>query len=484
MKKLLMLLCLCVLLLAGCSETVIEAPISDDEGYVKWNSFIWYCKWEDERSVSLQQIEPDGTTEDITVTFDGEKYTITDTAGTRSYTHVIIDRTMEKKGNDYHYGDYFFLTDDPEMTIEKYQKRQFPTNADLLPTELVLGKTGAADSVECFGLVPGAFGKVMSAFVDGQGHAEEYCKNSFFIASASGYTSPKAFYNGKGNGPIEKYILNRYDYKGNLLCSIEIPNSPLGRITEFDDGSFIVTLYGSTYGNRQENGAEVMYYSKEGELQWHYVYPDWHGALFGKFFRIGNHFYGFGSWHTGTYGNYVDEIYIAKFSKDGELLADVIAGGSGEESLIAVEQSEQGFTLWGKTESSDGDFPVGSAKDAKLFHVEVDYDLTFSELTCPAQKEYSPYPYGYYKGDPVGWKDPLMEIKDSDRLPENFGTESTIGLIPWGTGYVILRHHYIEEYAFSWDNAMPGCYRQIIATYYNSFGYPVWQTVSEPYIDN
>ena len=479
MKKILILLCLCVLFLAGCGAKSIEAPISDYVGYAKWSSFIWHCKLENDCSVSLQQIEPDGTTEDITVTFDGEKYTITDTAGTRSYRHVIIDRTMDKKGDAYHYGDYFFLTDDPDITIGKYQKGLSSANADLLPTELVLGKTGVADTVECYGLVPRSFDKVMSAFIDGKGYADQYCKNSFFIISASGHTSIKAFYNGELDRSNKNYVLNRYDYKGNLLCSVEIPYGPTDRITEFDDGSFIVTLY--SYSSSK--GTEVLYFSEKGELQWHYVYPAWHGARLSKFSQIGDDFYGFGGYHTGSYENPVDEIYIARFSEDGELLADVIAGGSGEESFVAAELSDNGFTLWGKTESNDGDFPVGSAKDAKLFHVEVGFDLTFSELTCPVQKEYSPYPYGYYKGNPVGWEDPLMQIKDSDRLPEKFSIHSTIGLIPWGTGYVILRHHYIEEYAFSHPAlSMPGGYRQIIATYYNAFGIPVWQTVSEPFL--
>jgi len=475
MKKLfVLLLCLSLLLLPACRTEPIVPPTGGERDYDAWNDFIWNSKWGKESSVEIQRTLGDGNAENVTVTYDGSKYTITDDAGIRSYAHLICDTHVEKSGNGYFYGDYFFLTDDPNMTFEQYQKAQ-SLSLQLQPTELVLGKTGTADSVECYGLVPKKIEKVLSAMVDGSGHALQYCENSFFISE---YFSNK-YFNGESDLPETNFTIKRYDYNGNLLCSVEIPDWRTNRITEFDDGSFIVTLEDYT----DDGEAEVLYFSNNGELQWHYVYPAWHGARLSKFSQIGDDFYGFGGYHTGSYENPVDEIYIARFSEDGELLADVIAGGSGEESFVAAELSDNGFTLWGKTESSDGDFPVGSAKDAKLFHVEVGFDLTFSELTCPVQKEYSPYPYGYYKGNPVGWEDPLMQIQDSDRLPEKSSIYNTEGLIPWGTGYVILRHHQVEVYAFSHPmDSLPGTYRQIIATYYNAFGWPVWQTVSEPFL--
>ncbi len=473
MKKwIVVLLCLSMLLLPACHKDNITAPTGSDDAYSEWNLFIWYSKQKQDYSVDIQRTFADGSTDQISVSYGSEKFTITDDAGTRTYSHLIIDRTMEKKDDAYHYGDYFFLTDDPDMTVEKYLKGK-----SLSPTELVLSKTGVADDVECYGIAPKRIEKVFSAFIAGGGYAQQYCKDSFFTISNTDMRSLKAFYNGELNRSSD-YVLNRYDYKGNLLCSAEISAGYVDRITEFDDGSFIVTMYGSTLGKE----AEVLYYNKKGELQWRYVYPDWHDAQLTKFFKVGDAFYGFGEYDGDSYGSSVDEIYIAKFTKDGELLMDVIAGGSKEDAFVAVEESSNGFTLWGRTESSDGDFPVGFEDNAMLFHVEVGYDLTFSDLTFPVKKQYAPYPYGFYKGVPVGWDDPMFQIKDADRLPEKVSNFSYHCLIPWGTGYVILRKHWVEEYAFSWSSSPPGSYWQIIATCYNASGQPVWQTTSQPYL--
>ena len=61
----------------------------------------------------------------------------------RSFSHT------EKTDSGYLYGDYFFLTDDPNMTFEKYQKAvSSPLNDHmqlLLPTELVIGKSALGE---------------------------------------------------------------------------------------------------------------------------------------------------------------------------------------------------------------------------------------------------------------------------------------------------------------------------------------------------
>lgn len=482
MKKLFaLLLCLSLLLLPGCQLqdlfqlATIVPPTGSEEDYRQWNDFIWKSKWGEECSVEIQRTYEDGSTEKIAVTYDKEKYTITDDAGTRSYAHLIYDRYAEEIDGYYHYGDYFFLTDDANLTFEKYRKSQSTSLKDhmelLLPTELVLGKVGIAGEVECYGNAPKKIENILSAIVNGTGYSQEYCRNSFFVTE---YHS-NHFFDGESESSKANFPLNRYDYDGNLLCSVEIPDWRTNKITEFDDGSFIVSLEDYT----DDGEAELLYFSNNGKLQWHYVYPSNIELSLYHFFLLEDAFYVFGGINTNSYYE-MDDLYIAKFSIDGTLLKEVTAGGSKSDVLQHVELSKNGFTLFARTNSSDGNFPVGSKEHDKLFHVEVSTDLDFSELTCPIKKQFTPYPFGYYKGEIIYYDDPMLREKETDRLPEYTDLRA---IIPWGNGYVLLRNNGIEGYAFSNPHfSSSGSYRHIIATYYNASGKPIWQTVSEPYL--
>ena len=87
----------------------------------------------------------------------------------------------------------------------------------------------------------------------------------------------------------------------------------------------------------------------------------------------------------------------------------------------------------------------------------------------------------YYNGAPVYPGDKILAAKAEDKLPRSF---STIAIFAQDDGYVILRCYELERYLFSSPQmSYQPSYRQLIATYYDASGKPVWQTVSEPYVE-
>ena len=139
MKKwIMLLLCLAMLLLPACQKNnvSIDLPTGSDGDYVEWNRFIWACKREAKSDFVMLRDKADGSKERVTVTYDGESYAITDDSGTRSYAYLISDTYVEKSGDGYSYGDYFFLTNDANMTFEKYLSAQTSPLNDYMQTHL------------------------------------------------------------------------------------------------------------------------------------------------------------------------------------------------------------------------------------------------------------------------------------------------------------------------------------------------------------
>ena len=111
MKKLVALLfCLSLVLLTGCQMRIFDElkdmfqldtivpPTGTEEDYYKWNAFQWNCKQEITGSVTLSRAGEDGAPNEATIAYDGEKYTITDSAGTRTYAYLRSFSHAEKRG--------------------------------------------------------------------------------------------------------------------------------------------------------------------------------------------------------------------------------------------------------------------------------------------------------------------------------------------------------------------------------------------------
>ena len=469
MKKLFaILLCFSMLLLSGCQlqslfqlET-IEPPTGD---YYGWNSFAWNCKMGTAGEFTFNRVKDDGASEDVMIRFDGQSYSITDSAGTRNYNYLISSMHTEKTDSGYLYGDYFFLTDDANMTFEKYQKAMSSPLQDhmqlLLPTELVIGKTAVADAVECFGQSPKAFADVLSSMIPVGGI--EFEENSFFETVIAG-------------SGIMRNKLCRYNYNGDRLCSVEIPLPLLIAVAELEDGGFLASL--KDYANNSANC--LVRYNAEGKIVWQYDFPANRDVYLRYIFQIDNAIFCLGELNTDNTAM-ADDLYFAKFSMDGTLLKEKIAGGSDFEQLNHVTVSKNGFTVYAATQSKDGDFPFSEDGFAADFQVQLSKDLELSKAETGPETEYISRHYGYYNGAPVYPGDKILAAKAKDKLPRSF---STVAIFARDDGYVILRCCELERYLFSSPQMsyLPS-YRQLIATYYDASGTPVWQTVSEPYVE-
>ena len=473
MKKLVaLMICLSLVLLSGCQlkslfqlETIVP-PTGSADDYYKWNTFQWNCKQEIAGSVTLSRAGEDGATNEATIAYDGEKYTITDSAGTRTYAYLRSFSHTEKTDSGYLYGDYFFLTDDPNMTFEKYQKAvSSPLNDHmqlLLPTELVIGKSAVAEDVVCFGSVPKGFDGALSSMSPFAGiHFEE---SSFFRSVIAG-------------SGIVRYRLNRYDYSGTLLSSTEIPLSHVYAMTELEDGGFCAALSDGT----AENKNSLLRFDKKGTLLWQYDFPANRDVYLRYIFQTDDALYCFGKVDTDPSADItLDDLYFARFSMDGTLLQEKLAGGTDFETLRHVTVSKNGFTVYAATQSKDGDFPFSEDGYYVSFQVQLSKELELSKAEVCPEPDYILRHYGYHNGAPVYPGDQILTPHAEDQLPEKY---STVAIFAQDDGYVILRCYDLEGYLFSHPHmSYQPVYRQLIATYYDTSGKPVWQTVSEPFL--
>lgn len=479
MKKLVaLLLCLSLVLLTGCQMRIFDElkdmfqldtivpPAGSEDNYHHWNVFQWECKTGKSGSVTLTRSKDDGNSEDVVISFDGQNYSITDSAGTRTYAYLISSRHTEKSGSGYRYGDYFFLTDDPNMTFEKYQKAvSSPLNDHmqlLLPTELVFGKSAVAEDVVCYGQVPKGFDSTLSSMTPFSGiHFEE---RSFFLPVVA------------GSGSMRHHLI-RFDYAGKLLSTSETPLPQVYAMTELADGGFCAALSDGT----AENKNSLLRFNEDGKFIWQYDFPANRDVYLRYIFQTDGALYCFGTVDTDPSADTtLDDLYFAIFSMDGALLQERLAGGTDFEKLNHVTISNGGFTVYAATQSKDGDFPFSEDGYYADFQVQLSKELELSKAEVCPKMDYIVRHYGYHNGAPVYPGDQILTPHAEDQLPEKY---STVAIFAQDDGYVILRCYALEGYLFSnpYMSYRP-VYRQLIATYYDAAGKPVWQTVSEPFL--
>ena len=468
MKKwVLLLLCLAMLLLPACQKATITPPTGSDGDYQEWNAFIWRCKWGHESSFVMLRSTEDGKQDKITVSYNGEKYSISDSSGTRYYNYLIWDNHAEEIDGGYSYGDYYFLTDDANMTFRKYQQAlSSPLNDHmqlLLPTELVLAKTDVSDCAQVYGKTPKQIQAVLHPLTK-----EEpiyFGKDSFFTLDFVG-----PYFIDYDPEDLDIFHLVRYDYAGNRLCSLEVPHPGITNISEFDDGSFI--FFSRLLG---DDPGQIFYYNASGDLRWSYRFPFEQNLHISHIFRTDDYFYCFGVNEAMN-----TDIYIAKFSLGGQLVKEMMVGGSGYDGLEEVVISGENFTVFGSTESSDGSFPLSQDGNRVFFKAELSSEMTLADAKALTSDPSESSHCGFIGNLEIFKNDTLLLTKEADRLPEK---AYVVAVFTWDGGYVILRQLLLERYAFTSPSiSMGNYYQQLIATHYNNSGEPVWQTVTAPYL--
>ena len=456
-KILLIMLCLAALLLPACRKyDPITAPTANSAHYGNWNTFLWNCQNSVAGNVTLTR---DG--ENVVISFDGKSYSITDSNGTRTYDYLLPINHIEKNDDGYLYGDYFFLTDDPNMSYERYQKATQSSLKDhmqlILPTELVMGKVHTTNAANSYGAPQGEVESLLSQLMAQTGIY--YGQNSYFTTTTT---------------EEDGYQLHRYHYNSQPICSVSLPSMcSILTIVELDDGGFCMIL--------KDNGeTELRSYDATGNPVWQHRYPTSQELDLRYILQTDLGLYFFGTQDFDPSVEVFGDLYIAHFTLEGTLVNEKTFGGTFNEQLNHVLFSGNGFTIYGSTYSSDGDFPFSTEFASVGFSALVTFDLELFQADMDPSSKYIASQYGHNHKGAVYAGNTILQPTNADRLPAEAKVE---GVLPWKSGYVIVRSYQLADYPFG-SPLDPDIhhYYQLIATYYNASGQPVWQVVTPPFI--
>lgn len=166
-----------LLLLSGCAANV-ENPtteatteaITDKElsvamedgvlvsGLNDWHNFYFLHTYGETAEISINSTY-DGVTYRSTLSYDGERYTLSEEDSTRSYKHLIYSSQNLPAQSNYDFAEYYLLSDDPEMTAERYFN--YMVSSTFQPgfsaTTIVLSDYMTFPRAETFGNVPARF---------------------------------------------------------------------------------------------------------------------------------------------------------------------------------------------------------------------------------------------------------------------------------------------------------------------------------------
>lgn len=450
-----MVLAVFTALIAGaCFLTREEQPISQDGLYevtirdgvadksYNISRIYWMAYLGDAGTVTIRNTD---TKQTVEVSYDLSAYTISDSAGRRTYRHCVMSTAKSEYGT---VTEYFFLTDDPEMTAEKYLSGKATE-----PTEVLYIDRRSFDAAEIFGNVPPEIEALMAA-QEGSIHSL-YCPDSVFCIRYR-LTMDSVQY---------AYVLERLDYAGKLLYSFDVKGFPQ-EILELEDGGFAVVTY-----SYEDSLYELSCYGPDGVQRWVYSFDYGESVYVPALFARNGEIYCFGEV---TPKNSSSDICIWRISMDGQLVQEKHFTGSDFESIHRVEETDGGFTIYGSSQSGDGDFPFSKDGYGEYFVAQVNAEL---ELLSAEQSD-SCYGSitGYLKGTAVFDDDPILDISKKDNFPEGMLC-GVSGIFDWEEGYVVVRRVYYEIYQHG-DPLISRVmyYSQKIVTCYDAGGNPIWQT--------
>ncbi len=171
--KRIFLLCLSLLLLSGCSAN-LETPTSEDVAEKElsiamedsvvvsdlngWKNFLLLSDFGERAEISISRTY-DAETYYSTLSYDGEKYTLTEEDGVRSYKHLVYSCQNMPAQSKYDFAEYYLLSDDPEMTAERYFSHLASSmfQPDFPATTVVYTDYMSFDRAEEYGIPPAKY---------------------------------------------------------------------------------------------------------------------------------------------------------------------------------------------------------------------------------------------------------------------------------------------------------------------------------------
>lgn len=161
-------------------------------------------------------------------------------------------------------------------------------------------------------------------------------------------------------------------------------------------------------------------------------------------------------------------------SRNGALLQEAYLGGSDFDRIDHVAKTEEGFTVYGTTQSRDGDFPFSSDGYGQSMVAVLDFDLQLKSAEKAEDVLYSER-IGYYQGKPAyaGWDDTPVPMQ---QVPEPVYTAD--GVFDYAGGYVVKHYRSLGVLALLDNPPMMSRtvrYREVIYTGYSADGTALWQ---------
>jgi len=426
-----------LLLLCGCRQEAQDTLcLTGDPGKdpYQMNSFFYRSTFNREQEIQITLAD------DSVLCWDGTSYQLTQNGVTHTYAGLSFQTSTEEVAEGWNFITRFVLESDTG-------------------TECIFQDVFFCESPQVFGEVP-SYAVEFLTRQDSQSMLSSYQEHSVFERTFSGY-----------NDTREEWV-RRWDYKGNLLCEFQV-NGYAECFAELEDGGFLAAV--TTY---PEKVIHVHRYDSLGDLLWKTALSHEETPYLTQLLALPEGIYGFGKIRQ---PDRADDLYACRISHDGELLDRKNFGGSDFDSIDWVNPASAGFTLYGGTQSRDGDFPLSRNGYSTDFRAEISSELEILSVTEDDHGLFWGNVRGYLDGTPIFFRDGIVQISGKDRLPiANIHSEA---LFACDDGYAVVRSLAYGNYPYNdpYTSYSPN-YRQLIITGYTQDGTPLWQTVGNPYI--
>ncbi|MBE6986352.1 MAG: hypothetical protein E7433_02870 [Ruminococcaceae bacterium] len=373
-----------------------------------------------------------------------EKYT---------YRHLIYTPIDGGPEDDFDILHIVLLSDDPNATYLDTLDKENPTAVIVYARFVTLD-----ESIDSYGDIPTIVKQ--EGVSPRESFSATFLKDSYFLEDYHNDNYPR-FNN-------DATIVHRFDYNGNLLCSVTLPDYTRSvDYVELSDGGFIASSL--SYENGRTHS--LARYDADGNLLWTH---DFSTAAVVDFHVVGDVIYCFG-----RSDNY--DMIATTLSLDGEILSEKIILNGGYTFLHVVPE-EDGFKIYAYGSN-------GNNADITLdrFYVLFDFELNVVKYEVIEDLDYM-FPKGYLNGKTIFQNDPIFNYHPNETLPENIYelgnssiTINNVKVFPYQDGYIIVRQHTMGICCFTMSTTYTN-YFENIYTYYDSEGVPQWQYVSPIYL--